>query len=88
MTPARQISLGLVASLPFATSARAGTFANPFQSSLICGDRAVSASLADADVFASSPHCNALCQKTEGECESFALKILGCYSSWYKTEAA
>jgi hypothetical protein len=59
MTPARQISLALVASLLFATSARAGTFANPFRSSR--GDLTKNADLHASDCETWGSACQAAC---------------------------
>jgi hypothetical protein len=85
----RWLSFGFLAAFLLASSARAGTFGNPFMTDDICGTPDVVDSLANSySFFASSAHCSALCKKTVSECKKFEGEITSCYSSWYANAAA
>jgi hypothetical protein len=87
--PSRGAAFALVLSALVlgATSARAGTFSNPFTDPGICGSVSVSSSLQPANVFNASIHCASLCKAAGAQCGKYVKRAIACYNVIYATNA-
>jgi hypothetical protein len=86
--PSLRLLLAVVLVSAFAaTPARAGTFSDPFANIAICGDTAVSASMAATNNFAFSSHCSSLCRAASAQCHAFVVRVSSCLTAWRVTNA-
>lgn len=81
------LALALSALVLGATSARAGTFSNPFLDTGVCGSVSISSSMNDVDVFAASAKCPSLCKAAGAQCQRYVHRVIACYVALNGTNA-
>jgi len=88
--PSLRVALAVVLLSPaFAvTSARAGTFGDPFADVSICGNTAVAASMAPVGNFSFSSHCSSLCRAASAKCHAFVVRVSSCLTALRVSNAA